>query len=69
MRNIPQFIVLSKDEHAILNFPMIADNGGRPIEHVLGAFVVYIFVLNKSMMCHLGVVFETHFFFPDFFSR
>ena len=35
VRNIPQFILLSTDEHAFIRFHMIADNGGRHIKHVL----------------------------------
>ena len=33
--NIPQFILLSTVEYAILRFQIVADNGGHPIEHVL----------------------------------
>ncbi|GFV74631.1 uncharacterized protein TNCV_5130731 [Trichonephila clavipes] len=32
---IPQFMLLSTVEHAILCFQMLADNGGQHIEHVL----------------------------------
>ena len=35
VRNIPQFMLLSTVEHAILRFRMLADNGGRHIKHVL----------------------------------
>ena len=35
VRNIPQFMLLSTVEYAILHFQMVADNGGHHIEHVL----------------------------------
>ena len=35
VRNIPQFMLLSTVEHAILCLPMEAYNGGHHIEHVL----------------------------------
>lgn len=35
VRNIPQFMLLSTVEHAILRFQTVADNGGHHIEHVL----------------------------------
>ena len=56
-------------EHAILRFQIVADNGGRHIEHVLYTYVVaydsvdYLYVLSKAMMRHLGVVFEAFFTF------
>ena len=34
VRSIPQFILLSTAEHAILRFQMVANNGGHPIEQV-----------------------------------
>ena len=35
MLNIPKFTLLSTVEYAILRFQMVADNGGRHIEHDL----------------------------------
>ncbi|GFW93719.1 hypothetical protein TNCV_4542461 [Trichonephila clavipes] len=35
VRNIPQCMLLSTVEHAILRFQMVADNGRQNIEHVL----------------------------------
>ena len=35
VRNIPQFMLHSTVEYAILRFKMVADNSGHPIEHVL----------------------------------
>ena len=34
VRNIPQFMLLSTVEYAILRFLMVADNGGHHIDHV-----------------------------------
>ena len=61
VRNIPHFMLLSTVEHAILLFQMVADNGRRHIKHVLYTFVDYLYVLNKAMKRHLGVVLEIHF--------
>ena len=57
-------MLLSTVKYAILCFQMAADSGGHHIEYVLQTFVVYLYVLNKAMIRHLGVIFETHFFFP-----
>ena len=35
VHNIPQFMLLSTIEHAILRFQMVVDNGRRHIKHVL----------------------------------
>ena len=50
MCNIPQFLLHSTVEHAILLFQMVADNGGHHIEHVLYTFVDYLYILNKAMI-------------------
>ena len=55
---LPQFILLSTVKHAILRFPRVTDNDGRHIEHVLYTFIDYLCVLNKAIICLLGVVFE-----------
>ncbi|GFW45378.1 hypothetical protein TNCV_4734851 [Trichonephila clavipes] len=52
---------------------MVADNGGQHIGHVLPISVDYLYVLNKAMIRHQGVVFETRCFFlsikfPSFHS-
>ena len=60
MRNIPQFMLFSTVEYAILRFLMVADNGEQHIEHVLQFFVDYLYVFNKPMLCHLGEIFKTH---------
>ena len=65
MCNIPQFLLLSSFEHAILRFQMVVDNGGYLIDHVLYRFVDYLYVFNKPMICHLGVFFWNLLFFPS----
>ena len=50
-------------EHAILWFQMVADNDRRHKEHVLQIFAEYLYIFNKAMIRHLGVIFETHCFF------
>ena len=35
VRNIPQFVLLSTVECAILSLQMVEDNGGHHVEHVL----------------------------------
>ena len=42
VRNIPQFMLFSTIECANLRFQMIADIGGRHIEHMLYIFIDYI---------------------------
>ena len=61
--NILQFMLFSTVEHAILHFQMVADDGQFHNEHVLYSSVDYLYVLNTSMVRHLGVVFETDCFF------
>ena len=57
-RHVPSTV-----EHPISCFQMVADNGGRKIERALYTFVDYLYILNKAMIRHREVVFETHFFF------
>ena len=65
VRNIPLFMQLSTVEPAILRFKMVTDSGGSFFEHVLCTFVDFLYVLNKAMIRHPAVVFETHCsFFP-----
>ena len=62
---MPQFMLLSTLEYNI-TLPDVAVNGERHVEYVLYTFVYYLYVLNKAMICHLRVIFETHcFFFLD----
>ena len=44
-------------ENEIFCFQMVADKGGHYIEHALLTFVHYLYVLNKTMIHRLGVVF------------
>ena len=37
---------------------MVRDNSERHIEHVLPTFVVYLYVLNVTMILPPGVIFE-----------
>ena len=46
VRNIPQFMLLSAVEHAILSFQMVADNGDHHIEHCKLLYIIYIFLIN-----------------------
>ena len=54
--NIPQFMLLSTVEYAILLFQIIADNGGHHIEHVLQTFVDYLYSFYKCILRHLGAI-------------
>ena len=56
MRKIPQFMLLSKVEYAILLFQVVADNGGHYIENALWTFVEYLYAFNKHMLRHIGMI-------------
>ena len=58
-------MLFSTVEYAILRFLMVADNGEQHIEHVLQFFVDYLYVFNKPMLCHLGVILKFIVFFPS----
>ena len=59
-------MLLSTVEQTVLLFQMIADNGGYHIKQVFKTSVDHLYVFNKLMLSHLGVIFVTHlFYFPS----